>query len=45
MTQEDRFDDGDVAFLAWFEKTRINNPEVAIRGRELWRQPVGLQKK
>jgi hypothetical protein len=35
MTQEDRFDDGDVVLLAWLEKTRVNNPEVAIRGQEL----------
>jgi hypothetical protein len=35
MTQEDRCDDGDVDLLAWFEKTRMNNPEVAIRGRTL----------
>jgi hypothetical protein len=35
MTQKDRFDDGDVVLLAWFENTRVSNPEVAIRGREL----------
>jgi hypothetical protein len=27
-----RFDDVDVALLAWFKETRMNNPEVAISG-------------
>jgi hypothetical protein len=30
-----RFDDVDVALLAWFKKTRMENPEVAISGRVL----------
>jgi hypothetical protein len=30
-----RFDDVEVALLAWFKKTRMNNPEVAISGRVL----------
>jgi hypothetical protein len=30
-----RLDDVDVALLAWFKKTRMNNPEVAISGRVL----------
>jgi hypothetical protein len=30
-----RFDDVDVALLAWFKKRRMNNPEVAISGRVL----------
>jgi hypothetical protein len=30
-----RFDNVDVALLAWFKKTRMNNPEVAKSGRVL----------
>jgi hypothetical protein len=30
-----RFDDVDVALLAWFKKMRMNNPEMAISGRVL----------
>jgi hypothetical protein len=30
-----RLDDFDVALLAWFKKTKMNNPEVAISGRVL----------
>jgi transcriptional regulator with XRE-family HTH domain len=30
-----RFDEVNVALLAWFKETRMNNPEVAISGRVL----------